>query len=56
MSSLNSLEWETHDHLKRFRPKMFRELKTQGPLNAIIPRVQTHAVGRSLKTVSLDHS
>lgn len=30
MTGLNSLGWQIHDHLKKYRPKMFQELKSQG--------------------------
>ncbi|OAI47481.1 hypothetical protein AYO43_04305 [Nitrospira sp. SCGC AG-212-E16] len=42
--------------MRQFRPKMFRELKAQGPLDAIVLRMQTHAEGRSAKTVTQHYS
>ena len=46
MISLNSLGWEIHDHLKAHRPKMFRELKRLGTLNATVLRMQIQAGNR----------
>ena len=46
MTGLNSLGWQIHDHLKEHRPKMFKDLKAEGRLNATVLRMQTHAGDR----------
>ena len=46
MTGLDSLGWQIHDHLKEHRPKMFRELKNHGMLNATILRMQNQANDR----------
>jgi len=46
MTGLNSLGWQIHVHLKAHRPKMFRELKRLGTLNATVLRMQTQASNR----------
>ena len=38
--NLNSLGWKMHDHLKKFRPKMFQELKQDGSLNQYLSTLQ----------------
>lgn len=43
MTGLTSLGWQIHDHLKQHRPKMFRELKNRGTLNATVLRMQDQA-------------
>lgn len=43
MDGFNSLGWKIHDHLKQFRPKMFRALKQQGNLNQYVLNQQKRA-------------
>lgn len=43
MDGLNSLGWQIHDHLKQYRPKMFRALKAEGRLNRYVLDLQTSA-------------
>lgn len=46
MDGLNSLGWQIHDHLKQYRPKMFRALKDEGRLNRYVLDQQTQADAR----------
>lgn len=41
MDGLNSLGWKLHDHLKKYRPKMFQSLKDEGRLNQYLLDRQT---------------
>jgi len=43
MKGLNSLGWQIHDHLKKYRPKMFQDLKAQGRLKQIVETMQNQA-------------
>ena len=57
MTSLTSLGWQIHDHLKEHRQKMFRELKNHGILNATILQMQDQASQRmdALENAGLYH-
>lgn len=46
MEGLNGLGWEIHDHLKEFRPKMFKALKAEGRLNKSVKQMQDQASAR----------
>ena len=37
---LNSLGWKMHDHLKKYRPRMFQELKAAGMLTQHLQDLQ----------------
>jgi hypothetical protein len=55
--NLNSLGWKMHDHLKKFRPKMFQELKQDGSLNQYLSNLQEQ-IGRQLDDLEnsgMDH-
>lgn len=43
MKGLNSLGWQIHDHLKKYRPKMFKSLKEEGRLNKYVLEQQNQA-------------
>jgi tRNA A58 N-methylase Trm61 len=43
MKGLNSLGWQIHDHLKKYRPKMFQDLKQQGKLKQTVEAMQNQA-------------
>jgi len=43
MKGLNSLGWQIHDHLKKYCPKMFQDLKAQGRLKQIVETMQNQA-------------
>jgi hypothetical protein len=43
MTGLNGLGWQIHDHLKKYRPKMFQELKAQGRLKQTVETMQNKA-------------
>jgi hypothetical protein len=43
MKGLNGLGWQIHDHLKKYRPKMFQELKAQGKLKQTVEAMQNQA-------------
>lgn len=46
MNGLNSLGWQIHDHLKQYRPTMFRALKDEGRLNQYVLDQQQSANDR----------
>lgn len=46
MDGLNSLGWQIHDHLKRYRPNMFQRLKVESRLTRYILDQQTRADSR----------
>lgn len=46
MKSLNSLGWQTHDHLKQYRPKEFQCLKKSGELFPHLKRLQDQVSDR----------
>lgn len=43
MTGLNGLGWQIHDHLKKYRPKMFQDLKAHGQLKQIVEAMQNKA-------------
>jgi hypothetical protein len=43
VTGLNSLGWQIHDHLKQYRPTMFRALKKEGRLNQYVLEQQEWA-------------
>lgn len=43
MDGLNSLGWQIHDHLKKHRPSLFRQLKREGRLNRYVLEQQRWA-------------
>jgi hypothetical protein len=48
MTGLNSLGWQIHDHLKKYRPKMFQELKAQGRLKQTVEAMQNQATNQMI--------
>jgi len=46
MTGLNALGWTILDHLKKYRPKMFQDLKQQGKLKQIVESMQNQANAR----------
>ncbi len=43
MSKLNGLGWKFYDHLKRHRPKQFRDLQQKGELDSFLLSLQNYA-------------
>ena len=43
MTGLTGLGWQIHDHLKKYRPKMFQDLKAHGQLKQIVEAMQNKA-------------
>jgi hypothetical protein len=43
MTGLTGLGWQIHDHLKKYRPKMFQDLKAQGQLKQTVEAMQNKA-------------
>jgi hypothetical protein len=43
MTGLTGLGWQIHDHLKKYRQKMFRDLKQQGKLKQTVEQMQNQA-------------
>ena len=43
MNGLNSLGWQLHDHLKKYRPQQFRQLEASGQLLPFVKQLQDRA-------------
>jgi hypothetical protein len=43
MTGLTPLGWQIHDHLKKYRPKMFQDLKAHGQLKQTVEALQNKA-------------